>query len=198
MENIILNFEESIEKSKELAKLVEKSGFSPEIIIYLETGGILVGKVVSEYFNKKLIGIKVQRNLGSLKKNVGFLLKIMPKFLKTFLRQLEIKLGVHKKMSNRKLTPINEKIENQKILIVDDAVDTGNSVLTLINYLKNEKEIEEKNIKIASLNISDSNPIVSVDFAIYKNKIVSFPWSHDSKDYKKFLKFIDQKTEKRR
>lgn len=81
-------------------------------------------------------------------------------------------------------TEINLK-DFKNILIVDDSVDTGMSMIAVINKIK---ELNPNAVlKTAALNIlANSEENVKIDFYIWKNIIMRTPMSKDSKEYKIF------------
>lgn len=73
----------------------------------------------------------------------------------------------------------------ENILLIDDSIDTGNTLRSVLDYLK---DIKKFNIKIATLNIFEKEkPIVSADYSLYTDTIIKGPWSEDSIEYEKFL-----------
>ncbi|WP_342462768.1 phosphoribosyltransferase [Geobacillus sp. FSL K6-0789] len=102
------------------------------------------------------------------------------------LRFIEIKIGFHKKNNKRYIEKLPDLSVFNNILIVDDALDTGYSIKSLIERIGN---YNEKNIKIAVINHSDTRSIIKPHYHIYSNKIVQFPWSTDSKFYNQYFSF---------
>ncbi|MDE7154721.1 MAG: phosphoribosyltransferase domain-containing protein, partial [Muribaculaceae bacterium] len=63
----------------------------------------------------------------------------------------------------------------QNILIVDDAIDTGKTLLSILNELNNV------NFKTAVLTVTIDNPKVTPHYNLFKNVILRFPWARDAK-----------------
>lgn len=183
---IILSLENLENESLRLAKKIDED-FSPDVVIYVARGGYLIGETIAGYFKVKNIGIHAERDGGTLKELISPLLICLPKWIKMSLRKMELASGLHKGRSNRKIYWDDDaylKIKNmRKILVVDDSVDTG---LTMVNVIQ---EIQKKAgavaiIKTAAINVwSDSIPIVQTDYFNYKNTIIQTPMSKDSKEY---------------
>lgn len=77
-----------------------------------------------------------------------------------------------------------------KILVVDDSIDTGNSILAVKNYISTIFRNAE--IRVAGLNVWDmSKEKVFTDYALYKNTIIKAPMSKDSKEYDVFMKMYN-------
>ena len=72
----------------------------------------------------------------------------------------------------------------RRVLLVDDSIDTGNTIKQIVDYLK-KYELE---IRVAGINIfSISEEVVKVDYYNYRDTLLNGPWSNDSKYYKKFI-----------
>lgn len=187
MKYLELSEENTREESRKLAQKIEKN-FRPEIVIFVAKGSYYIGDEISKYFNTPLIEIKAERQKGKLKKIVAPLLKIIPSSIKKVLREFEVKSNIHKKNSERKVRldekALKELLKYKKVLLVDDSIDTGNTIKKIIKYL----EKYNLEIKAASLNIfSISEEVIEIDYYNYRDTLLNGPWSNDSKYYKKFI-----------
>ena len=190
MNYLELSIENLEEENKKLYKIIQEDNYNYDLVIFIAKGAFLIGKDLSEYNKSKLIEVFATRKGNKFKNLFKLILKILPSCIKKNLRQLEIKSGIHKKKAERKVS-FNEnvwkKYENKnKILLVDDSVDTGNS----INLTKNaiEKFFKDAEIKVAALNVFDEGLKNShIDYYLYNNTMLSGPWSDDSKENKKYL-----------
>ena len=186
--------------SVQLFKKIQKE-FKPEAILFVAKGGYLLGSALAKKFNCSLIEIEAQRPEGKIKKILLKSVKLIPRKLRFKLREIELKLGNYNKNKDRnvKISELNieklKKIEN--ILIVDDSIDTGNTVDEILKYLK---LINNFNIKILALNVFDEGlKKINVDFWIYKNTMIVGSWSKDSKNYKEFMKeYLNYKKKQKR
>lgn len=192
MKYLELSEESTREESRKLAFKIEKN-FKPEIVIFVAKGSYYIGDEIAKYFNIPLIEIRAERQKGKLKQVVAPLLKIIPSFIKKILREFEVKSNTHKKNSKRKVILeekyLKELLKYKKVLLVDDSIDTGNTIKQIIEYLK-KYNLE---IKIAGLNIfSMSEEVIKIDYYNYKDTLLNGPWSNDSKYYKEFIKKYEQ------
>lgn len=174
-------------ESLKLAKKVENE-FTPEIVIFVAKGSFYIGDEISKYFNVPLIEVKAVREKNRLKELVSPILKLIPKKLKQYLREIEIKSNTHKKVNKRNVEIekryLTELLKYKKVLLVDDSIDTGNTIVEILNYLKGYN----LEIKVAGLNVFDmSKEIIKIDFYNYENILLNGPWSKDSKYYRKFM-----------
>ncbi len=197
MEVITLSPETLIEKSKELAKAVIESQWTPELVIGIKTGGLYVAEpLVEELYAKN---IKVEYTTISLSRpstqkkrefNIGKILKKMPYFTLNILRNLEvfiIEQTKNKKYDSKKENdiPKHEQLIDQikkteRILLVDDAIDTGSTVLAIKNFIHTiDANIE---VKIAVLTTTHKEPYIKADFSLFKRVLLRCPWSEDYKE----------------
>lgn len=47
------------------------------------------------------------------------------------------------------LTDVRENLENYDVLIVDDIIDSGNTIVNTVEYIKQKKSKKHKNLRIA-------------------------------------------------
>lgn len=175
------------DESIKLAKKIE-SKFKPEIVIFVAKGSFYIGDEISKYFNISLIEIKAVREKNKLKEVISPILKLIPKKIKHILREMEVNSNTHKKSSKRNVQ-LEEKYRAElskykKVLLVDDSIDTGNTIIEILNYLKNYN----LEIKTAGLNVFEmSKENIKIDFSVYKDTLLNGPWSKDSSYYSKFM-----------
>ncbi|HWO76920.1 MAG TPA: phosphoribosyltransferase family protein [Bacillus sp. (in: firmicutes)] len=193
MKYIELSIKDTEEAS---AKLAQKIGqdFKPDVVIFVAKGSLIIGDTISKYFGVPLVEIYAVRDGNKFKDLVSPILKIIPKSIKVYLRKKEFESGVHSKNAERRvyLNQGFEKLERaQNILVVDDSVDTGNTVKQVHGYIINK--FGKKSVRLASLNyFEESIQIFRVDYSLYKDTILIGPWSKDSKYYSDFVKRYEE------
>ncbi|MFY0600320.1 MAG: phosphoribosyltransferase [Cyclobacteriaceae bacterium] len=178
------------EACQNLAKMTHLS-YQPDLVIGVLTGGGVVGREFLKSWpeNKPdYIEMEIKRDLTKKKEkfNVSKLLRRLPRFLTEFLIIAEVKYLESR--SKKGLTPrvipeahkqvLIEKIkesEIKKILIIDDCIDTGGTIKSLQEYLKNFDQIID--VQVATITITHTNPIVVPDYTLYNRVICRFPWS---------------------
>lgn len=162
------------------------------MVVYIARGGYLIGETIAGYFNVDNIGIHAEREGGKLKKLISPILKCLPQSIKLSLRKIELASGVHKEYKERKIYWDNSDVclqilKNKKnILVVDDSVDTGYSMISVVHEICRDVG-EDVTIKTAAINYwSKSLSVIRTDFFNYKDTIIQTPMSKDSKEYSIF------------
>ena len=186
MKCITLSIESLNRKIRNWARKIS-SEYSPDMIIYVAKAGFLIGKGFSETMECPMIGVETVREKGNgLKSKIAPLIGKLPLFVRNVLIAIELKSGVHKKNDYRRVDMLDkisqlEADKINKILVVDDSIDTGNSII-----------FRNAEIRVAGLNVWDmSKEKVFTDYALYKNTIIKAPMSKDSKEYDVFMKMYN-------
>lgn len=186
MKVLTLNSESLDLHCENLYNKIRKSGFNPDLILGVKTGGAKIAEIIfsiNKLENCKLDFCHPIRQSSLNKKNrFKNNLKSLPLPLLNILRIIEAKLLFKKKVrDNFFKIEFPEKITNyQKILIVDDAVDTGATLKEIIKIIKQNNP--DSTIKTAVLAVTSKNPIYKPDFSIFNNHtLIRFPWSIDAK-----------------
>ena len=177
--------------SRQLANRISETGYHPDHIIYIERAGALPGFEMALFFRCSITGLSAKRSGTSFKSQVKLILRFLPRFVTHFLRRLEIGSSIHDANKTRVIScSVPLPARNKKILLVDDAIDTGHSLDAVLSYLQ-ERGFERKNIKIAVLTTTGADPVVPADFTLLDQVICAFPWSYDSREHKQTLKMIE-------
>lgn len=192
MKCVSLSLEKLREESRNWARSINKN-YSPDLIIFVAKAGFIIGYEFSKEMKVPMIGIKTVRETGNnVKSIIAPVFRKLPDFIRNILISVELKLGVHERNNKRIADFLNmEEVKLYKyaktILVVDDSIDTGASILAVKKCIS--QEFPEAEIKIAGLNVWDkSRSKVSIDFALYINTIIKSPMSKDSCDYHEFIK----------
>ena len=191
MDCVKLSLEKLKEESRKLAQKAEKDG-KPDLVIYVARGGYLIGKEIADYFQVPCAGIYAERRGGGLKERVAPILKVLPDWLKMMLRKMELKSGMHKTHKERNVywdAADFERIKKQdvkSVLLVDDSVDTGYSMIQVMEKLFADFG-KDTIIKTAAVNVwSKSEEVCATDYRIYTDTIIMTPMSKDSEEYAEF------------
>lgn len=111
-------------------------------------------------------GVYIQHNPGIIKDIV----KYLPECVTDLMRKVDC---VRPKSKKRKVICGDLSELTGKILILDDAIDTGVTIDILKSRLKG------KNIKAAVINNIQGSQ--GIDFSVYNRVLIKFPWNIDYK-----------------
>ncbi|WKW45649.1 phosphoribosyltransferase family protein [Myroides sp. JBRI-B21084] len=187
----VITFNEKQLKEKAF-ELVNKIDFQPHLIVGVLNGAqffIDEFKSSQKFKDCHFSEIKLQRNSENIKKKpfTAFLLKHLPYFILNFLRNIEsykVKTTI-KKSSGTISKPINFNYSSElpenitKILIIDDAIDSGKTIQQVKNTLQNK--FPNAQIKTAVFVCTLKNALIKPNYYLYQNVLIRFPWSKDFK-----------------
>lgn len=178
--------------SFELAKKVDKLGFKPQHILYIERAGLFVTHEVASYFSCPFSGIYANRTGTKIKSKIKFILRYLPRSITHLLLQIELRSNVHAVKKERNVN-MGGKLPSKdlKVLLVDDAVDTGFSLNAVLEKLQIHG-FEKDQMKTAVLTITQKNPIYRPDITLFEHTTLAFPWSYDSREYKDAWRLYDK------
>lgn len=163
---------------------VRSSGFEVSCVVFLERGGRLLGLGVAGLFGVKAVGIRVNRPGGGIKALLSGFASRLPVGFRNLLRQIEARLFWAKRAdaSKRRVqeNPVPE-LEGMSVLIVDDAVDSGSSVLAAVRWCQ-ASGVSPTAIRVACITRTTDACAEYVDVAVYQD-MCRFPWSSDSVEY---------------
>lgn len=191
MDCVELSLEKLEHKCRDFAEEIQNS-FSPDLVIYVAKGGYLIGKYMNSVFKVDMLGIVATRKGNDLKSFVAPVLALLPRCLCNFLRKVELKSNIHKKSNQKAIdfkidtTKLNmESIKN--ILILDDSIDTGNSMKSVLGAVK--QNFPDAVTKIAVINVmTPSENVIKADYWCYKDAMLRTPMSKDSREYTEFVR----------
>ncbi len=189
-----LKLEDIDELSKKIVQSILDDNFQPDVIIYIEKAGLLMGVSIAKILGIPLMSCSAYRALSKFKKRSTKLLNYLPEFIIRFLRKIELELGLYKKSSERHVVIEGDLYANKKYLIFDDSLDTGYTLQKVLEKML-EMGAQKKNTRIAVINVLSEeklNPVISPDYTIYKNIHIQYPWSADSTEYKEYQRLYSE------
>lgn len=171
---------------KQMAQNIEDMHFSPDVIIAVERAGRLLAFNLQEHLNVPMTSIYATRPGTNSKHKYSAILKFLPRGVRSCLRVLEAHSGFHKANSSREVrSPYPLSSVDSHVLLVDDSIDTGNTMQAVIDFLL-ELGFSRNRITTAVINTTLKNPLIKPDVFLLKN-LCSFPWSADSSESEAFL-----------
>lgn len=200
MRVVTLNNEALEEHARRLADMVAADGGLYDVIIGVRRGGSIVCDAFCRHFPKSCYGFRADVSLQrpSTKKKggrVGTLLKRLPYRMLNLMRMAESRLlelknrhsalqsvreSVHMVELPDSLRSLLKEKDTPEILIIDDAIDSGNTLSAIIRSLK---EMNPKlQTKAAVITETTPSPCLRADYKIYRDRtLIRFPWSNDYK-----------------
>ena len=164
-----------------LCRRVEDGGFSPDCVVYLEQGARLLAGEACRHFKVCGVPLTIQRQGMGLKQRLARPLALLPRAIKDSLRRIEAALLWKQMSSNRVMRAFpTVNLRGKRVLIVDDAVDTGTSVRMAREWALSMGASLEM-VKVAALSVTTRLADGLVDYSLYR-VICRFPWSSDSEE----------------
>jgi len=183
MDYIELSKKDVASNSILLAKKVQAEWKKPDAVVFIARGAFLIGNAMADYYNAPLLEIHASRKASKLKTLISPLLSFIPSALKKRLREMEVKSGYHSKHVSREIRFNKDKWSTLSninyILVVDDSVDTGNTVLAAKSAIN--EFFPNAEVKIAAFNCFTFS-VAEVDFVLWEDTMLNGPWSNDSKE----------------
>ncbi|WP_171015845.1 phosphoribosyltransferase family protein [Devosia sp. FKR38] len=182
-----------VASSRTLAQQVADSGFSPTHIVAIANGGIPIARPFSTVFpGAEFVVVTKQRAATQLKEqSSGFkqLVQRSPDVVTTFFRRVEHWSRYQERDFARDpivlpaddglIWPVLEAAP-QRIIVVDDAVDTGTSI-EFVAASARRRFGPMCDVRTAALTISGVNPQARADYALMEGVNIRFFWSKDFK-----------------
>lgn len=175
------------EMCRQLMTKVEVSGYKPDVVVAVARAGVFVAKAMNagDFYT-----VRCNREGDAVKKSfLGTILRFLPAWLNILLRKLERSfLSGHDKSVKYEprnlIVPENLKnlltSGNHRVLIVDDAVDSGRSLRSVIDGLRSFGV--ENELRSAIITVTRDNAVCNPDYALFRNNImIRFPWAKDVK-----------------
>jgi adenine/guanine phosphoribosyltransferase-like PRPP-binding protein len=147
---------------------------SIDVIVGIKSGGA----IIASYFHSKmpqtqLYYFKSKRNKGSDDTNGST----------NIISDLVENLVLNKKYYMTVIEGIDADISNKNVLLLDETIESGQSMLFAKNYLETVKNV--KHVTIAAINIHSKKEIFNIDDydSIYYSKtenVTIWPWGYDN------------------
>ena len=170
--------------SRELARKVRHSGFEADHVLCVERAGLFIGADIADLLGCTCSGIYASRSGSSIKSRLKIILRFMPRTITHFLRGIELKSNIHGTQKARNVyIETNFPPKDKNILLVDDAIDTGNSILSIMDFLETHG-YDRGNIKVGALTVTQQDVKKLAVFYLF-DCTCAFPWSYDSREYDK-------------
>lgn len=164
--------------ARSLAAKVRASGFSPNVIVYIETGARLLAHELAAAMDLPLQSIRVQRGGFGAKRFFAPMLRCLPVSVRDALRRLEEATGIHRVTSRKIQARLEGLSAGSRVLLVDDAADTGRTLDAARSAIAT-CGVAANDIRAAVLAVTTAAARLSVDFFLFERNC-RMPWSADS------------------
>jgi hypoxanthine phosphoribosyltransferase len=180
----------------DLMHLVENS-FTPSVVVGIRTGGwIVAGSMVRAASTPLLVLPLTSRRAATAAKSrlplFRTLLAALPRPVLDVLRRLEHRWLIKPRVgrvpdqwadrteADAIASAIEGMVEAPHILVVDDAIDSGVTLATVLGLLR---EVCPRGTEIRSAAVTQTleNPIVKPDYVLFHGTLCRFPWSFDAR-----------------
>lgn len=178
---ISLDWHSFSEACKKLRKAIDNSGFKPDAVIAIPRGGYNL--LLYGWHDVPSIEIKLQKpSKFSLKEYAAKFIKILPLSLRNQLRIWDanrlIRRTSHMSDTTINILAIDPSVK--KILVLDDAVDTGATLQAVLSAIRAHRP--DLDVRSAAITVTSEQPLYMPDFYLYHNfTLVRMPWSIDAK-----------------
>ena len=171
----------------DLAAQVLASGYRYELLVGIATGGAIVAREMPAPLR-----VEVRPSTRAKQRLAGRLLRHIPRPLSDRLRLAESRLYALMARHHKPVVPevtldektlqtirgLNDREERPRILIVDDAVDSGATMLGVLRAVAAAAPAAE--IRTAAITQTRDNPLIRPGYLHFAERVlVRFPWSAD-------------------
>lgn len=167
------------------------STYKPDLIVFLAKSGYLFAEPMANELDCPMVDISVSRPDNGVKDSIRKKTPWLPKWFLSIALSSRLGYKAHEEDSDREVI-VGKALQGldmakyHRILVVDDSVDTGWSMLRALDYLR--KAAGESEIRVASYCVIDfSESRVQCDYWRFKNTIVMTATSRFSPEYQSFI-----------
>lgn len=172
------------------------AGQRPDLLIGIRTGGLTVAKAMarSAGYALPVLPVTCRRPSTQTKQRLPWLkaaLARLPHGVSDRLRMIEHRMltsAVPRRDEREHRFDAAELAELDRwlaqsgpapaILVVDDAVDTGNTLLRVLEMLA--QHAPAASIRSAAITLTTAQPLARPDHVVYRGQLCRFPWSLDA------------------
>lgn len=179
----------------ELMRTVERD-YAPALLVGIRTGGLMVAETMAGAATPVLpvLPLTCRRPTTAFKARfpgLKPLLATLPEPLLDALRRAEHRLvSGHRRAARPAQIDLLEAMaigdwlrilwRGARVLVVDDAVDSGVTLATVLQTLRDVGPPEVE-LRTAVITVTTQDPIAAPDYALYRGVLCRFPWSFDAR-----------------
>lgn len=178
----------------QLLEMARADGFPADAVVGVKTGGWLVAQTLqTSRPEMPLAHLKCQRPLTKTKKTLGLkrILSKMPYIITDTLRRIEhnrLEARAQQLTSKVKRVVTDDTVSNLlpdmpknrpfRVLVIDDAVDSGGTLVTVADHLE-QLLPAGTDVRFATITTTFSTPQRRPNYTIYDTVLCRFYWSDD-------------------
>ncbi len=173
-------FEEACRQLARKISVAFPEGF--DVIVGIPRGGKFVAeKLLNDFPDANYTEIQLQRDVTKYKKGaVNRVLKRLPTTVTNLLRIIESYLLRKRPVADKevRIPDLSLPSSCKRVLLVDDAVDSGRTLLAVKNIIK--ELAPDASVVTAVITVTTKDPVIIPDVRLYNALVlVRFPWSAD-------------------
>jgi hypoxanthine phosphoribosyltransferase len=173
-----------------------RANWHPDVFVGIRTGGYHVAEVMGRAFgsSRGVLPITCRRPSTRLKLASSYVRKVVSKLPRPIVDRL--RLIEHGWLTRRASTPkrttyqfdageiaeldlwLEKTGRRPSILVVDDSVDTGNTLIAVLDLIK--QHAPDADVRSAVITVTTPAPLVIPDYTLFRQKLCRFPWSLDA------------------
>jgi hypoxanthine phosphoribosyltransferase len=173
-----------------------RTDWHPDVFVGIRTGGCHVAEVMARAFgsNRCVLPITCRRPSTRFKLASSYIRKLVSKLPRPIVDRLRV--AEHKLLTRRasaskrpayqfdagEIAELDLWLEKAgrrpSILVVDDSVDTGNTLIAVLGLMK--EHALDADIRSAVITITTSSPLITPDYTLFRQRLCRFPWSLDA------------------
>lgn len=169
--------------------------YRPDLLVGIRTGGLVVAEAMARSVTEpvSVLPLTCRRAATGVKARLKVLPRIltaMPRPVVNRLRWLEHRMLTGRRQGARKPQQIDHgeaaiigrhllATNVRRILVVDDAVDSGVTLATVLQLLRQACPPDTE-FRTAVVTVTMEQPLVEPDFLLYRGVLCRFPWSFDA------------------
>lgn len=199
-EKLYMTLDESLALSKDLATLVQQSGFQPDKVIGIANGALLTSTIVAKDLDAPLEVVRIRRKGSRIKKRLAkysWLRRLVSALYDNPVTRpiLRILMDYFSRLDKSEDKASDGATTPKRILVVDDAIETGQTLQKVLETYT--ADAEEVRIAVISWSYAYAHKKADIkpDYLITK-RIHHYPWSQNSPslaDYQAWL--LDNKLQ---
>jgi hypoxanthine phosphoribosyltransferase len=161
-----------------LAEKIRQSGFSPDVIVFVESGARLPAVQLCSELRCGAVPVGAQRLGTGIKRLLAPLAHWLPRSLLNGMRRCEERSGLHGRTGRKVDFPVDYNFCGKAVLLLDDAADSGRTLVAVKQALI-LRGADADRLRCAVLAATTPPGRAEVDFYLSELNSV-LPWSTDS------------------